>query len=44
MLIQIKKEVTMQYPRLLEILHHRLNKELPQVQKNPKLLNQSQHR
>ena len=34
----------MQYPRLLEILHHRLNptyrfKELPQVQKNPKILN-----
>ena len=44
--------MAVQYPRLLEILHHRLNptcrfKELPQVQKNPKILNtgnQSQHR
>ena len=42
----------MQYPRLLEILDHRLNptyrfKELPQVQKNPKIpnpVNQSEHR
>jgi hypothetical protein len=41
-----------QYPKLLQILHPRLNptyrfKELPQVQKNPKILNpgnQSQHR
>ena len=42
----------MQYPRILEILHHRLNptyrfKELTQVHKNPKILNpgnQSKHR
>ena len=40
------EKATINYPRLLKILDHKLKytsifKELPQVQKNPKILNQS---